>query len=240
VTINRVRIGEWIYWPLIHSLVSTSNYSATATLHKSQQHPPSFFQAVFTSRSLATTSKSGDSSASLAQASRTELPENWVWVLVWVLCYDRRSVSQSILEQSTHLGLTTRFLLLSDNYGFPGVGCSLWREDGSVVYNCCWPSPAQSFSGPSPVGLVTIFYCLRFETSCFVASYDSQGYAGGIKPCLHTGLPDNWLCPLLITSRHGPHRKHPVSNSDSIVACLFVASGMCLPSRCPETAPVTE
>jgi hypothetical protein len=24
--------------------------------------------------------------------------------------------------------------------------------------------------GPSPVGLVTIFYCLRFETSLFVAS----------------------------------------------------------------------
>jgi hypothetical protein len=27
----------------------------------------------------------------------------------------------------------------------------LWREDGPVVYNCCWPSPVQSFSGPSPV-----------------------------------------------------------------------------------------
>jgi hypothetical protein len=29
----------------------------------------------------------------------------------------------------------------------------LWREDGSFVYNCFWPSPAQSFSGPSPVGV---------------------------------------------------------------------------------------
>jgi hypothetical protein len=29
-------------------------------------------------------------------------------------------------------------------------------------YNCCWPSPAQSFSGSSPMGLVS-FYCLRFE-----------------------------------------------------------------------------
>jgi hypothetical protein len=36
-------------------------------------------------------------------------------------------------------------------------------------------SPAQSLSGPSPVGLVTIFYCLRLETSLFFASYDSQG-----------------------------------------------------------------
>jgi hypothetical protein len=39
----------------------------------------------------------------------------------------------------------------------------LWREDRSVVYNCCWPSSAQSFSGPRPVGLMTIFYCFRFQ-----------------------------------------------------------------------------
>jgi hypothetical protein len=49
-------------------------------------------------------------------------------------------------------------------------------------------SPAQSFSGPSPLTLVTIFYCLRFETSLFVASYDSQGYGGGIRLRLHTGV----------------------------------------------------
>jgi hypothetical protein len=34
----------------------------------------------------------------------------------------------------------------------------------SVVYNCCWSSPAQSFSYPSHAGLTTTFYCLRFET----------------------------------------------------------------------------
>jgi hypothetical protein len=44
------------------------------------------------------------------------------------------------------------------------VGRPLTWEDGSVVYNCCWSSPAQSFSGSSPLGLATIFYCLRFET----------------------------------------------------------------------------
>jgi hypothetical protein len=31
----------------------------------------------------------------------------------------------------------------------------------------------------------TIFYCLRFGTSLFVASYDSQG--GSIRPHLHMG-----------------------------------------------------
>jgi hypothetical protein len=43
------------------------------------------------------------------------------------------------------------------------------------------------FSGPSPVGLVTIFYYLRFETSLFVVSYDSHGYGGGIRPRLLMG-----------------------------------------------------
>jgi hypothetical protein len=56
------------------------------------------------------------------------------------------------------------------------VGSSLWREDGYIVYNGCWSPPAQSFSGQSPIRLVTIFYCLRFETSLLVTSYDMQVY----------------------------------------------------------------
>jgi hypothetical protein len=58
-------------------------------------------------------------------------------------------------------------------------------------------SPAQSFSGPSPLGLATIFYCLRFDTSIFIASYDSQGHGGGIQPRLHTGRTSSY-CWLLV------------------------------------------
>jgi hypothetical protein len=47
-------------------------------------------------------------------------------------------------------------LLLSDSSGFVDVRCSLWWEDRSVIYNCCWPSPVQSFLGLNPMGLVTI------------------------------------------------------------------------------------
>jgi hypothetical protein len=53
------------------------------------------------------------------------------------LYYDRRSVGQPVLVSSLHLGLMTRCLLLSDNCGFVDMGRPLWREDGSVVYNCC-------------------------------------------------------------------------------------------------------
>jgi hypothetical protein len=35
------------------------------------------------------------------------------------------------------------------------VDRSLCREDGSVVYNCSWSLPAQTFSGPTPMGLVS-------------------------------------------------------------------------------------
>jgi hypothetical protein len=56
-------------------------------------------------------------------------------------------------------------VLLCDIYGLVLVGRPLSREDGSVFFMCCWPLPAQSVSGPSPLGLETIFYCLRLETS---------------------------------------------------------------------------
>jgi hypothetical protein len=67
------------------------------------------------------------------------------------------------------------------------MGRPLWWKDGSVFCICCLLLPAQSFSNPSPSGLATIFYCIRFETYLFVASYDSQGHGGGIRSRLHTG-----------------------------------------------------
>jgi hypothetical protein len=77
----------------------------------------------------------------------------------------RPTVSRTVyLGFKPHLGPKTRFLLLSDSCGFVVVGHCLWREDGSVVYNCWWPSPAQSFSSPSHAGLMTVCYCHRFET----------------------------------------------------------------------------
>jgi hypothetical protein len=133
------------------------------------------------------------------------------------------------------MGLTTRLLLLSDSCGFVPGGGSLWLEDGSVVYNCSWPSPAQSFSGTSPVRLGTIFYCLGL----FVASYESQGHGGGIRHRLHTGNTLNWFCPLLKKSQCEPRRNTPFPIL-IIVACVFVATRTCLQSRCPETIVVTE
>jgi hypothetical protein len=78
-------------------------------------------------------------------------------------CYDRRSVGQSVLVSSLPLGPKTRFLLPSDSWEFVNDAGPLWWEDGYVVYNCCWSSPAQSLPGPSPAEFMTIFYYLRFK-----------------------------------------------------------------------------
>jgi hypothetical protein len=50
---------------------------------------------------------------------------------------------RSVLVSGAHLGPTTRFLMLSDSCGFVDAERPLWREVGSVVYSCCWASPAQ-------------------------------------------------------------------------------------------------
>jgi hypothetical protein len=116
------------------------------------------------------------------------------------LNYDRRFFGQSVLVSSTHLGLTTTLLLLSDSCGFVHVGRSLWGGNGSVVYNCCWSSPAQSFLGHESLGTPgwrgpgPHIYIPQEQGGPvippgtgfpFSRLYDPQGYGGGIRTRLH-------------------------------------------------------
>jgi hypothetical protein len=107
------------------------------------------------------------------------------------------------------------------------VGHPLWREDGPVFCICYWPLPAQSFSGPSPLVLATVFYRLRIETFLFVASYDSQGHGGDIRPRLHT----RYNSQLTIRSVYiAPARI--AQKTSSIVACSVVAGKITFPHSC--------
>jgi hypothetical protein len=106
----------------------------------------------------------------------------------------RLTVSQSVsLGVEPHLGLMTRYLLLFDSYGLVFVGApSLTRGRVCLLYMLLALASAA-----------TVFYCLRSETSLFVASYDSLGHGGGIRPRLHTGFPSHQsvclhLYPLIV------------------------------------------
>jgi hypothetical protein len=120
----------------------------------------------------------------LFTASCTELTINWQLTKSKSLC-DWRSVSKSWCRAPS--GAHDQIFITVWQLRSCFVGRRFWREYGSVICTCCCPFPALSFLGPSPFELVTIFYCLWFETSLFVASYNSQGHGGGIRPRLHTG-----------------------------------------------------
>jgi hypothetical protein len=111
------------------------------------------------------------------------------------------------------------------------MGLSISRENGSAVYNCCLSSPAQSFLGPSPAGLVIIFYCFRFETPPTCKARSPYLY--------HTGT--GWLS---CTLRHWVHfrrllrltkfrwrfSKPPPRGSQSPAFCQLVLASHCIAS----------
>jgi hypothetical protein len=66
---------------------------------------------------------------------------------------------------------------------------------------------------------VTIFYCVRFETSLFVASYDSQGHGGGVRTGLHTGRTELLPESRYITSALTMHRKPGSIVAPGILRC---------------------
>jgi hypothetical protein len=177
-------------------LMTTLNYSAISKLHTLQftrAHAKSFPACcVFISSCLVTAP---------TMAIPLLLCSSPVWmaapfqlfILVEVKVTLRLTVSQSVsFGVEPHLGLMTRYLLLFDSYGLVSVGRPLWREEGSVFCICFWPLPVQS-----------IFYCLQFETSIFVASYDSQGHGEDTDSLLRTYGSQLILAPFvfIITPR---------------------------------------
>jgi hypothetical protein len=70
----------------------------------------------------------------------------------------------------------TRYLLLFDSYGIVFCGSpSLMRGLVCLLYKLLALASAVIL-GSESLGTRDLFYCLRFETSLFVASYDSQGH----------------------------------------------------------------
>jgi hypothetical protein len=91
---------------------------------------------------------------------RSMIRESEVKVMV------RPTVSRPVcLVIKSNMEFNTWFVLLSDSWGSVDMGHPRWREKRTVISNCCRSWSAQSTSGTSPVGLITIFYRFRFEIS---------------------------------------------------------------------------
>jgi hypothetical protein len=149
---------------------------------------------------------------------------------------------------------TSDFFHLNPGGYSPYIAYSLTRE-GSVVYNCCWSSPAQSFLVSGSAGLMSIFYCLRFETPPTWRAKSPYLYHPETGWPSYTPrqwvnfspLPTTLNCQLLIKSRHGSHRKHgshccrrmftdPLLRNGLLICCslvpyAFYSAGTCLLSR---------
>jgi hypothetical protein len=148
-----------------------------------------------------------------------------------VLLTSESVVELAIYRQSVRLGVKPletqdqHFFFQMNPCGYNPYITILWREDVSVVYNSFWLSPEQSFSGLSPRELKTKFYYLRFETSptwrarspdlypprtgfsLFFTSYDSQGYGGGTRICLHAGSLTSVKVKVKVTLRLTVYRQ---------------------------------
>jgi hypothetical protein len=142
-------------------------------------------------------------------------------------------------------GLRPNFYYCQTVCGFADVGRSVWRENRYAVYNCCWSSPAQSFLGPRPAGLLTIFYCLRFETpkpgGPGPRIYIPQEQGGPITP-------QALGAALSYSSRELQHKTRFATISlfyrsmftlalhrkdcSSTVSCMLISAGIYLPCRC--------
>jgi hypothetical protein len=119
--------------------------------------------------SMITFFPAGDCPSTLQLIHRTELltlDSDWTYLLLPLACkasawiaqktpkskskshYDWQSVSHSVLVSGAHVGPVTNFSF-SLKFSFRQLLFAilwrpLWWEDGSVIYCCCWSSPAQS------------------------------------------------------------------------------------------------
>jgi hypothetical protein len=147
------------------------------------------------------------------------------------------TVNQSVsLGVELHLGLLTRYLLSFDSYG---IFFFLWgtlsdeRTGLYFVYaaGSCQRSPSWvRFPWDSRQYFTVSDVRLPFSSPTTTCRVTVEVLESASTRVSSTRTP----AVLIITSHYGPHRKH----RSSIVMCVFVATGTCLPSRFLEKAAV--
>jgi hypothetical protein len=89
-----------------------------------------------------------------------------------------------------------------------------YSDQGSVIYCCCWSSPAQSRSGMSPTGLNPYFIVPVLETPSTWRSRSPYLYPAGTEWSRYT--PGHWVSfPSSLTTRRATVEVfHPTSTWD--------------------------
>jgi hypothetical protein len=135
------------------------------------------------------------------------------------LLYDWRFTANQFVLATSPLRLKTSNMFQLSTCGHtPYVTSSMMRE-WVCRLQLFLASPAQLLSGSSPAGLMTTFYCLKFETPPTWMVRFPYLYPPG------TG----WPTVLLITFQHGPHNKHRSS---------IVQTNCCLADGAENTIPL--
>jgi hypothetical protein len=142
------------------------------------------------------------------------------------LSYDRRSVGQSVLVSSPHLGLITRSLLLSDNCRFVDMGRPLWREGGSVVYNCCCLRQHSHSQVRVPRGSWPHFTVSDY--ALLLAAFATTAVC-----TLELSLSPSWLS--LYNLCTGPTENTTSDNSSVVAYQLPRSRASCRPLHCNES-----
>jgi hypothetical protein len=166
-------------------LGTTNNYSATANLYNSRitTAPAKPSPACLSSQSFPGNGVSQWRFFSLKRSSpfftdsRTQL--TWSDSL-----YDWRFTASQFVLATSPLRLTTsNFIFQLNACGYSPYVTSSPMRGLVFVYNCCRSSPAQSFSDPSPAGLMTTFYCLIRNSPTWRARFPYFYPSGTGWPC---------------------------------------------------------
>jgi hypothetical protein len=94
------------------------------------------------------------------------------------------------------------------------------------MYNCCWSSPAQSFSGQSTAGLMTTFYCFKFQTSPTWRARSPYLYPPGTGWPSYT--PRHWITFRRLLRLAGLRWRYSTPPPHGIAKCFVRAC--CIPS----------
>jgi hypothetical protein len=150
-------------------VVTTNKYNIVADLHTLQittaQSKSLPACSVFSKRFLVTASNHGYSSASVLKSSLNGGSLPTAYSSEWELLYDwRLTANQFVLAIKPWDSRPVIFFQLNTCGYSPYVTSSVTRAWVCHLQLLLVPASTQSFSSPSPVGLMTAFYCLRFET----------------------------------------------------------------------------